>query len=100
MIEQVTPEKFAKMVELYNAVEKKDWETANQLKKEIGFKGPGFMGPGHKMMHKGMKKMHEQFDKLPEEAKTQLKEAFKNRDHEQIKKILEQNGITPPPMLK
>lgn len=97
MAEKVTPERFAKMVELYNAVESKDWETVKKLKEEIGFKGPGF-GPGPKMMHKGMEKMHEKLSQLPEEVQTQLQEAFQNRDHEKVKQILEANGVELPKM--
>ena len=97
----ITPEKFAKMVELYQAVEAKDWAKAKALKAEIGFKRPGFKGgPMHKMMKKGMQQMKDRFSKLSDDTKAQLKEAFKAHDRAKVQQILEANGITFPKMVK
>ncbi len=101
LTEKVTPEKFSKMVELYNAVESKDFEKAKKLKEEIGFKGPGSMKkPFHKMMRQGMKEIHQQFSNLSAEVKAQLKAAFKAHDQEKVKQILEANGIKLPQIEK
>ena len=48
--ENMTEDKFEKMIEAHEAMQSGDFERAKEIKDEIGF----FGGPGNKMGHKGM----------------------------------------------